>query len=89
MSLKIRERVRHYCRYCGRVTPGSDEDILCDRCRKTFGHARYSDLYNIINYLTTPWPIQARKFRYLDAQWVRAILEKRGETLTIEEVELL
>lgn len=52
-------------------------------------YTKPGDLHNISNYISTPWPIQARKFRYLDAQWVRAILEKRGETLTIEEVELL
>lgn len=34
----------HACKYCGQVTKGSDEDILCDDCIMTFRHCRYSDL---------------------------------------------
>lgn len=34
----------HICKYCGGVTKGIDDDILCEDCRDTFGHAFYSEL---------------------------------------------
>lgn len=34
----------HICKYCGDVATGIDEDILCQDCRDTFGHAFYSEL---------------------------------------------
>ena len=35
---------KHLCKYCGEVTNGPDEDVLCEDCRYTFGHAFYSEL---------------------------------------------
>lgn len=34
----------HKCKYCGDIAEGIDDDILCDDCRETFGHAFYSEL---------------------------------------------
>ena len=34
----------HSCKYCGQVTEGIDEDILCEDCREVFGHTLYSQL---------------------------------------------
>lgn len=34
----------HTCKYCGKRTEGSDEDLLCPTCREMFGHALYSEL---------------------------------------------
>lgn len=34
----------HECKYCGEITNGADEDVLCEDCRMTFGHAFYSEL---------------------------------------------
>lgn len=34
----------HICKYCGSVTKGIDEDVLCEECRDVFGHAFYSEL---------------------------------------------
>ena len=34
----------HICQYCGEVVKGTDEDVLCQECRYTFGHAFYSEL---------------------------------------------
>lgn len=34
----------HICKYCGEVAKGIDDDILCENCRDTFGHAFYSEL---------------------------------------------
>ena len=34
----------HKCKYCGEYTKGIDEDVLCEDCRMTFGHAFYSEL---------------------------------------------
>lgn len=35
---------KHLCKYCGDVANGPDEDVLCEDCRYTFGHAFYSEL---------------------------------------------
>ena len=35
---------KHLCQYCGRITKGEYEDLLCDRCKETFGHSLYSEL---------------------------------------------
>ena len=34
----------HICQYCGEIAKGTDEDVLCQDCRMTFGHAFYSEL---------------------------------------------
>jgi rubrerythrin len=34
----------HICKYCGEITKGTDDDVLCPECRGTFGHAFYSEL---------------------------------------------
>ena len=34
----------HICKYCGEIAKGTDEDVLCQECRMTFGHAFYSEL---------------------------------------------
>ena len=34
----------HRCKYCGEITNGADENVLCEDCRITFGHAFYSEL---------------------------------------------
>lgn len=34
----------HICKYCGEIAKGTDEDVLCDDCRYTFGHAFYYEL---------------------------------------------
>lgn len=34
----------HKCKYCGRVVNSSNEDELCDSCKRTFGHRYYSEL---------------------------------------------
>ena len=34
----------HICKYCGDIVQGTDEDVLCQDCRMTFGHAFYSEL---------------------------------------------
>ena len=34
----------HICQYCGEIVKGNDEDVLCQDCRMTFGHAFYSEL---------------------------------------------
>ena len=34
----------HICKYCNHIADGSDKDILCEKCRKTFGHTLYSEL---------------------------------------------
>ena len=34
----------HECKYCGVITNGADENVLCKDCRMTFGHAFYSEL---------------------------------------------
>lgn len=35
---------KHLCKYCGEIANGPDEDVLCEDCRYTFGHAFYSEL---------------------------------------------
>lgn len=44
----IREAVpvagHHLCKYCHGIAEGTDEDILCDECRETFGHTFYFEL---------------------------------------------
>ena len=32
------------CKYCGEENNSTDEDLLCENCRETFGHALYSEL---------------------------------------------
>ena len=34
----------HICKYCGDIVQGTAEDVLCQDCRMTFGHAFYSEL---------------------------------------------
>lgn len=34
----------HICKYCGEIAKGTDEGVLCQDCRMTFGHAFYSEL---------------------------------------------
>ena len=34
----------HICKYCGLITDGTDEDVLCKECRDIFGHTFYSEL---------------------------------------------
>ena len=34
----------HICQYCGEIVKGTDEDVLCQDCRYTFGHVFYSEL---------------------------------------------
>lgn len=35
---------RHICKYCGWVAEGEYEDLLCEDCRRLFGHATFSEL---------------------------------------------
>jgi hypothetical protein len=35
---------KHLCKYCGEIVDGEYEDLLCEDCRMTFGHALYSEL---------------------------------------------
>lgn len=35
---------KHRCKYCGAITDGNDDDILCEDCRQLFGHSLYSEL---------------------------------------------
>ena len=35
---------KHLCKYCSEVVDGEYEDLLCEDCRMTFGHALYSEL---------------------------------------------
>lgn len=35
---------KHVCKYCGEITDGDYEDLLCEDCRCIFGHALYSEL---------------------------------------------
>lgn len=34
----------HRCKYCGTVTEGSNEDVLCPNCHELFGHTYFSEL---------------------------------------------
>ena len=34
----------HICKYCNSIADGSTKDLLCEDCRKTFGHSFYSEL---------------------------------------------
>ena len=34
----------HYCKYCGELVLGDNEDLLCQECRELFGHSFYSEL---------------------------------------------
>ena len=34
----------HICKYCNGIANGSTKDLLCEDCRKTFGHSFYSEL---------------------------------------------
>ena len=36
--------VLHECKYCGAVTNGADENVLCKDCREIFGHTFFSEL---------------------------------------------
>lgn len=38
------EILSHRCKYCGEITNGTDENVLCEDCIMTFGHAFYSEL---------------------------------------------
>lgn len=40
----IAKKNEHFCEYCGELTHGSDEEVLCDECRMTFGHTYYNEL---------------------------------------------
>lgn len=35
---------KHICRYCGDITEGTDEDLLCDDCHQTYGHYKYHEM---------------------------------------------
>ena len=35
---------QHICKYCGEITDGIEEDLLCKNCRELFGHALFSEL---------------------------------------------
>lgn len=35
---------KHYCKYCGDIVEGENEDVLCDDCKQLFGHSLYSEL---------------------------------------------
>ena len=35
---------KHACKYCGSITDGTHDDLLCEVCRETFGHALFSEL---------------------------------------------
>lgn len=35
---------QHICKYCGEIADGTDEDLLCKKCREFFGHALFSEL---------------------------------------------
>lgn len=35
---------QHICQYCGELTDGENEDLLCPACRELFGHTMYSGL---------------------------------------------
>lgn len=35
---------KHICKYCGEITEGTFEDLLCEECRDIFGHSLYSEL---------------------------------------------
>jgi|BioPla2DNA2_1021312.scaffolds.fasta_scaffold152573_2 hypothetical protein len=38
-------RGHHVCKYCWtNIVDSPDEDVLCEECRGTFGHAFYSEL---------------------------------------------
>ena len=34
----------HICKYCGNIAEGTYEEVLCEECRDTFGHAFYYEL---------------------------------------------
>lgn len=35
---------KHYCKYCGNIAEGENEDVLCEDCKQLFGHSLYSEL---------------------------------------------
>ncbi len=39
-----KEPQTHTCKYCGGQADGPDENVLCEDCQMTFGHAFYSEL---------------------------------------------
>lgn len=34
----------HVCKYCGKVTLGQNQNILCRDCKQIFGHTYFSEL---------------------------------------------
>lgn len=34
----------HRCKYCNGIAEGKQSDLLCDKCRETFGHTLFSEL---------------------------------------------
>jgi hypothetical protein len=34
----------HICKYCGQITAGSQQDLLCKGCKELFGHKYFSEL---------------------------------------------
>ena len=40
----VNARNHHICKYCGGITEGSYEDMLCTDCRELFGHSLFSEL---------------------------------------------
>ena len=34
----------HLCKYCYAIADGSYKDLLCNECKRTFGHSLYSEL---------------------------------------------
>ena len=43
-DIKVLEKNKHICKYCGSITEGEYENILCSDCRECFGHTLYSEL---------------------------------------------
>ena len=43
-QFKPSQQPHHRCKYCDKMTIGSNEDLLCDDCREMFGHSFYSEL---------------------------------------------
>ena len=35
---------QHICKYCGEIADGTEEDLLCKKCRELLGHSLFSEL---------------------------------------------
>lgn len=43
--IKIATKKNHHiCKYCGQITDGEMENLLCDECREIFGHTFFNEL---------------------------------------------